>query len=131
MPLEISKVFLCISPEISNVLLLKEGDIDILCLQEVWHHRETFDGYAIEDIQRKRKRGGGVGLVIKKNIEYEVTEKIMTENVELIRIKTGNQFVTSVYIPPNANSRDALETIRHASQTKTNALPGTSTLTWP
>ena len=73
----------------------------------------------------------GVGLLIKRNIECEVTKKILTENVELIRIRANNQFVTSVYILPNANSRDALETTRHASQTKTNALPGTSILTWP
>ena len=39
--------------------LLKEGDINILCLQEVWHHRETFDGYAIEEIQRKSEERSG------------------------------------------------------------------------
>ena len=92
-------------------VFLKEADVDILCLQEVWHHRETFEGYALEEIQRKRRRGGGVGLLIKKNIEYEVTEKIMTDNIELIRIKTGSEFVTSVYIPPNGNCKEALEII--------------------
>ena len=46
----------------------------------------------------------GVGLLIKRNIECEVTKKILTENVELIRIRANNQFVTSVYILPNANS---------------------------
>ena len=40
-------------------VLLKEAEIDILCLQEVWHHKETFDGYALEEVQRKKKRGGG------------------------------------------------------------------------
>ena len=77
----------------------------------MWHHRETFDGYELEELQRKRKRGGGVGILIKKNIEYEVTEKIMTDNIELIRIKTGTEFVTSIYIPPNGNCKEALETI--------------------
>ena len=40
-------------------VLLKEGDIDIPCQQEVWHHRETFDGYAIEEIKRKSEERGG------------------------------------------------------------------------
>ena len=56
-------------------VVIKEADIDILCLQEVWHHRETFDGYVLEEIQRKQKRGGGVGILMKKNIEYEVVNK--------------------------------------------------------
>ena len=81
-------------------VLVKETDIDILCLQEVWHHRETFDGYALEEVLRKKKRGGGVGVLIKKTIEYEVTEKIMNENIELIRVKTQDKYVTSVYIYP-------------------------------
>ena len=106
-------------------VLLKEAEIDILCLQEVWHHKETFDGYALEEVQRKKKRGGGVGILIKKNIEYEVTEKIMTDNIELIRVKTNDKYVTSVYIPPNANSREALEVIMKACKTnKENYIAG-------
>ena len=106
-------------------VVIKEADIDILCLQEVWHHRETFDGYVLEEIQRKQKRGGGVGILMKKNIEYEVVNKVMTSNVELIRVKTNEHYVTSVYIPPNANCREALDVITKICKTnKDNYIAG-------
>ena len=56
-------------------VLLKEAEIDILCLQEVWHHKGTFDGYALEEVQRKKRRGGGVGILIKKTLSMKLQKR--------------------------------------------------------
>ena len=49
----------------------------------------------------------------------------MTSNVELIRVKTNEHYVTSVYIPPNANCREALDVITKICKTnKDNYIAG-------
>ena len=38
----------------------------VLCLQEIWQHSSTFSGYTLTQRVRKNRRGGGVGILVKK-----------------------------------------------------------------
>lgn len=61
-----------------------------------------FDGYTYEGLTRKNRRGGGLAMYVKRQIQYDVEREysVMNENVEclVIRIKCG--YFCVMYRPP-------------------------------
>ena len=53
------------------LLLAEENKLDFICLQETFLKKDkSFEGYNPEFSHRENRRGGGVGILIKKDISY-------------------------------------------------------------
>lgn len=86
---------------------LKKENIDIASIQEIWlkpTEEYRIKGYKI--VKKCREEGfGGVGILIRENIDYTVLTLPQWEPIEAVAIKTKNlstNFVIfSIYIPPD------------------------------
>ena len=90
----------------------------IAALQETWQAEKSFEGYQGVYCTRTRKRGGGVGLLIKNGHNYEVTCKGITKNLEYIAIKMESEVIISVYMPPTCSPKHAFEELQSATTIK-------------
>ncbi len=59
---------------------LREGDFE-------------FNGYEMNFINRKNKKGGGVALYIDKSINYKVVENIITTVADVMECMTTETYV--------------------------------------
>ena len=97
--------------------------IDVVILSETWVTpssltRINVPGYDFIGKQRTNKKGGGVGILINKNLKYkvrldlEITDSIL-ENCS-IELKTSvkNIIIGSMYRPPNTNQREFVEDLK-------------------
>ena len=111
---ELNNLLVCLnSPEIIilNETWLKEGDIK----------RISIPSYKYEGVPRLNKKGGGVGFLIRSDLQYrnrhdlEPIEKNPSCKQCYIEIKNNrdNILVVSMYRPPNTNINDFLETFRY------------------
>ena len=91
---------------------------DILCLQEVWKNDYKQDGYTLYQTERRDKRGGGVGILIRDTIPHELIKSSIKPDVEFIQIKAGKNYISSVYLPPMAVARTAFEHLENEIMTK-------------
>ena len=62
----------------------EETDLPILALQEVWQHETQFHGQELVQKLRSKKRGGGVALLLKKNMTWKMCGELMRTDVEAI-----------------------------------------------
>ena len=90
-------------------------NIDIITLSEIWGNHNDFKHPEYQPMVvnlRKNKRGGGVGIILKKNIKFSVIEELskLNNNIEIItiKVKTNNstRLISSVYRPPNPTLAD-------------------------
>ena len=90
----------------------------VIGLTETWHTNATvglytFDGYNAEYHNRENRRGGGVALYVKDNVEYynRPDLNIMSHNMETLFIeiskdsigRDGNVIVGVIYRPPDTD----------------------------
>ena len=95
-----------------------EADIILLC--ETWltpfSPTIIIPGYEFYHIDRQNKRGGGVGILIKREIRHSLDVKLKFEsecfeNINLlIELKNGKRLlVSSMYRPPNTDAREFVD----------------------
>jgi len=93
------------------------GNIDIVLLNEIWKVHEfenlKLDGFKIATIkQRTERRGGGVIIFIKNNIEYKEIDSPFLEGVlETCSIKIQNTILMSLYRPPSGPKNECIDKI--------------------
>ena len=73
--------------------------LHIICLTETWLNQRTADIYNINGFKainnfRKKKRGGGVSILVKNNIVYQPLKKLlkMTTDIETLFIKINKYY---------------------------------------
>ncbi len=83
---------------------------EVIAMQEVWmphQWQQTLNGYQpLQVIERKGRivnKGGGVGMFIKKHIQYVLLDKEITADLEYIAIKIHNTTIFNIYRPPSGN----------------------------
>ena len=88
---------------------------DVILLSETWLTDQSptvsIPGYIFIHKPRKTKKGGGVGILIKRDIRYHTLDKVKFVSVEfeslfvLLELLNGDKFVMgSIYRPPNTNA---------------------------
>ena len=91
--------------------------VHMVMLVETWlkknnAHRVQIPGYQFVGSHRKFKRGGGVGILIARNLEYRERKDLSLNvpNLESItvEVKTNRDslLLCALYRPPNSNDRD-------------------------
>ena len=106
---------------------LSQSNFDIFCMSETWLHPRLPDEFfkiehynLIRQDRAALKRGGGLGIYIKDNINYSVSElrdcNINNNTIELTWIsvkndKYKNLSVGVVYRPPQSNVAEFCETL--------------------
>lgn len=88
-------------------VLLQQHKIDIAILSEIWIKQDenfNFSGYKF--IKKCREKGyGGVGLLIRNEIDFTIVSLPNIHPIEAVAIKTNNTvnslMIFSIYIPPN------------------------------
>lgn len=100
----------CNSDNLHNFLQEMNHAPDIICLSEIWSNFNDFNiqGYQpIVQNLRKNKRGGGVGIILKQNIDYQLIDEMtyINDNIEIITVKISNvntkRLISAVYRPPS------------------------------
>ncbi len=99
---------------------LFDNDIDIIslnelkCEQELWNHICNMPRYNKVDKCRNNS-GGGVSLLIKNNLEFEVIQVDTTNSQEVVGIKINSAneeiHIISWYIPEQTLSKDLIENL--------------------
>ena len=85
----------------------------VVCIQEVWQHNRAFPGYKMVKRLRKNKRGGGVAILVREDIDFEEKAGGITPNIEHITIKIeGIGTITNIYLPPANITRTSIDTIK-------------------
>ena len=102
--------------------LLKNGDkLDellsrtlptVMAVQEIWHSNFSHEEYTLHSIERKDKRGGGVGILVKKETDSQQLEAHIDFNVEIIMVKVEEKTIASVYLPPKSVLTEAVIIIK-------------------
>ena len=98
----------------------KEHRVDVALLVETWLNKNNakrfmLPGYCFYGSHRKNKKGGGVGVLIRQDLECRTRKDLSLDvpNFEsfTVEIKTHSDsfFVCSVYRPPNSNPREFLK----------------------
>ena len=88
---------------------------DVFLISETWLTEQSppisIPGYKFVHKPRKGKKGGGVGLLIKQNVKYQLIDKITFDTREfesifaVLHLQNGdNVMVGSIYRPPNTNA---------------------------
>lgn len=90
--------------------------ITVIAISETWLSTEKgvdfeLNGYELNYINRKNKKGGGVALYVDKRLNYKIVENMTTnidDVVEIITIeiyleKKKNVIVSCVYRAPGSN----------------------------
>ena len=91
--------------------------IDIILIVETWLTKTSekklhLDGYDYHGKIRKNKKGGGVGILINKNLKYKVRPDLYIDNEHFenvsIELKTdlSNIIISSIYRPPNTSQKE-------------------------
>ena len=98
----------------------EKNSVDVVILLETWLTCESekhinIPGYNSYGVNRKRKKGGGVGFLIKNHLSYKVLpefceSKHTTESC-FIEVKTMSSelIIGSLYRPPNTLEKEFLQ----------------------
>ena len=96
---------------------LKENDIDILTLNETWlksNFKLDIPNYNITRNDRPRRRGGGVAILVRNDIKFDIIDTcsaINTDNEAITILLKDSQdpiSITTIYIPPGSNINTTL-----------------------
>ena len=94
--------------------------LDLILLAETWlkkttEHQVKIPGYSLVCSHRKRKRGGGVGILVTTKLQHrerpDLSLNIPDFRSVTIEIKTHNDsiFVCVLYRPPNTSEKDFIK----------------------
>ena len=67
----------CRNKEVELSLFLKENDTDILSLNETWlksNFKLDIPNYTITRKVRPRRQGGGVAILVRNDIKFDITD---------------------------------------------------------
>ena len=92
--------------------LINNTNSNVICLNETWlnckipSNELIFNGFNVVRLDRNAKRGGGSLILIKKGIDFEFTNSLIDDHIELINVSfTINNALTIniilLYRPPN------------------------------
>ena len=93
--------------------LVNKKGIDVLSLNETLfnnnsNHHSILKGFELITSNRKHKRGGGVGLLIRNNLKIKLIESESNENFEFIAVEFQNleekTLIVSAYTPPSSKT---------------------------
>ena len=98
--------------------LLQETSVDVCLLNESWlndynRSRCNFVEYNLESVEHSHRKGGGVGILISKDLDYKRVRSLELKSncfeSCVVDLKPSNGkilMVASLYRPPNSNVRD-------------------------
>ena len=98
--------------------LLKQNNIDIICIQETWlnpnigNNELLFDNFKYHRLDRSNnKKGGGLLILIKNIFDSYLENSLINNNIELIHISFKIGFLKTVqlvniYRPPSSKLED-------------------------
>lgn len=103
--------------EIQAALRSLNHRFDILAFSETWFTSETdvpFFGYKSEGVYRKCRKGGGVALYFKENLQYEVLSdlSLVCTHYESIAVKCSGTLVACAYRPPSSETVEFVQFMR-------------------
>lgn len=81
----------------------------VIILTETWLTKEDIPphlfGYKCETVCREEKRGGGIAIYLKDNLQCQIMDDFtrMDEHVESLFVKISNTIVAALYRPPSGN----------------------------
>ena len=81
----------CRNKEVEISLFLKENDIDILSLNETWlksNFKLDIPNYTIARRDRLRRQGGGVAILARNDIKFDIIDPCSTSNTDNEAITT-------------------------------------------
>lgn len=84
------------------------SQFDVFFFTETWYHdgddMYVLKGYNNFYLNRKEKRGGGVSIYVRQDIRGEILETYteMTEDFEILTVRSNNLIFSVVYRPPSA-----------------------------
>lgn len=88
-----------------EMIAFEEG-ADIILATETWVNKSEEKYYNLNNYNSvfatREKRGGGAGIFVKNNLNFEIIEKI--ENEISIKIKLPPLIICGIYRPPSVNS---------------------------
>ena len=100
-----------------NINQINLKNYDILLLNEIWQIKDyeniKLDDYKIAKVyQRNERRGGGVIIYTRENINYKLIESPLQEGIiETCAIEIENTIICSLYRPPSGCKDTAVEKI--------------------
>ena len=92
--------------------LLNQCNPTVMAVQEIWHSDFSHDQYTFYSIERGNKRGGGVGILVNKNLDSQELETHLDFNLEILIAKVNEIIIASVYLPPKSVLKEATELIK-------------------
>ena len=107
----------CRNKVVEISLFLKENDIDILTLNETWlksNFKLDIPNYNITRNDRPRRRGGGVAILVRNDIKFDIIDTCSTINTDneaitiLLKDSQDPISITTIYIPPGSNINTTL-----------------------
>ena len=105
---------------------------DVVLLSETWLKQHSpipsIPGYKLERHDRTRRKGGGVGILISTNCNYQRRmdlEELNSDSFEscFIELHTGrtNTLVGSIYHPPNTSGENFTNILKATLDKRTNS----------
>ena len=103
--------------EVEISLFLKENDIDILSLNETWlksNFKLDIPNYTIARRDRLRRQGGGVAILVRNDIKFDIIDPCSTLNTDneaitiLLKNSQDSISISTIYIPPASTINTAL-----------------------
>ena len=102
----------CRNNDVEISLFLKENDINILTLDEAWFKRKfnlDIPNYTITRTDRPRRQGGGLAILVRNDIKFDIIDTCSTINTDneviatLLKDSQDSTSISTVYIPPASN----------------------------
>lgn len=90
-------------------VIINEMQIKILIVTETWLSEEEQQYFNFKNynsiFSSRTKRGGGVGIFIHADLEFDVLEKLQTDvNYLAIKLKYPEMIISTIYKPPKYNN---------------------------
>ena len=96
----------CRNKDVEISLFLKENDIDILSFNETCNFKLDILNYTIARRDRPRRQEGGVAILVRNDIKFDIIDPCSTLNTDneaitvLIRNSQDSISISTIYIPP-------------------------------
>ena len=97
---------------------LQVSNFDVVAVQETWQSESKFSDYEYIHTSRDKKRGGGVGFLVKKSITFKPLNTLMKPDIEVTGIRVGDTDLWSTYLPPRAIVSNGLNTLEEVVDKK-------------
>ena len=92
--------------------ILTRTEPSVMMLQEIWHSNSSFENYTLYAKERESKRGGGVAVIVRKNLDSQFMFSHIDHHIEIIAVTVNSQIMVSVYLPPKSVLSTAADTMK-------------------